>query len=144
MNRTIRGQEQLRDQRDETTLLGRQVALVGASVAKRSEELATLRAIQQLRQRGIDASSPEGQSAVGNARRIDELNRQLAGLQALEDQKDEITLLQRQIGLIGQNASQRSVIIAQLRAEQGCARAASISPAKKAAPSSRTRARSNG
>jgi len=119
LNRTLRGQEQLRDQRDEITLLERQVALVGASVAKRSEELATLRAIQQLRQRGIDAASPEGQSAIGNARRIDELNRQLAGRQALEDQKDEITLLQRQIGLIGQSASERSVIIAQLRAEQG-------------------------
>jgi hypothetical protein len=119
LNRTLRGQEQLRDQRDEITLLERQVALVGASVAKRSEELATLRAIQQLRQRGIDAASPEGQSAIGNARRIDELNRQLAGRQTLEDQKDEITLLQRQIGLIGQSASERSVVIAQLRAEQG-------------------------
>lgn len=119
LNRTLRGQEQLRDQRDEITLLERQVALVGASVAKRAEELATLRAIQQLRQRGIDAASPEGQSAIGNARRIDELNRQLAGREAVENQKDEITLLQRQIGLIGQRASERSVIIAQLRAEQG-------------------------
>jgi hypothetical protein len=119
LNRTLRGQEQLRDQRDEITLLERQVALVGASVAKRAEELATLRAIQQLRQRGIDAASPEGQSAIGNARRIDELSRQLAGREAVENQKDEITLLQRQIGLIGQSASERSVIIAQLRAEQG-------------------------
>lgn len=119
LNRTLRGQEQLRDQRDEITLLERQVALVGASVAKRSEELATLRAIQQLRQRGIDVASPEGQSAIGNARRIDELNRQLAGREAVENQKDEIALLQRQIGLIGQSASERSVIIAQLRAEQG-------------------------
>lgn len=119
LNRTLNGQEQLRDQRDEIRLLERQVALVGASVAKRSEELATMRAIQQLRQRGIDAASPEGQAAVGNARRIAELTRELAGRQALEDQKDEITLLQTQIGLIGQSASERSVIIAQLRTEQG-------------------------
>jgi hypothetical protein len=119
LNRTLSGQEHLRDQSDEISLLEQQVALVGASVAKRSEELATLRAIQQLRQRGIDAASPEGQAAVGNALRIAELNRQLAGRLALEDQKDEITLLQTQIGLIGQSASERSVIIAQLRTEQG-------------------------
>jgi hypothetical protein len=116
---TLRGQEQLKDQRDEITLLDRQIALVGASVAKRSEELAVLRAIQNLRRSGIDAGSAEGQAAVASAKRIDELNRTLAGRQALEDQKDEITLLQRQTELTGQSASERAVIIAQLRAEQG-------------------------
>lgn len=119
LGRALRGREHLRDQQDEITLLERQVALVGASVAKRSEELAVLRAIQNLRRSGIDAGSAEGQAAVAAAKRIDELNRTLAGRQALEDQKDEIALLQRQISLVGQSASERGVVIAQLKAEQG-------------------------
>ena len=119
LGRTLRGREHLRDQQEEITLLERQVALVGASVAKRSEELAVLRAIQNLRRSGIDAGSAEGQAAIASAKRIDELNRTLVGRQALEDQKDEIALLQRQISLVGQSASERGVVIAQLKAEQG-------------------------
>ncbi len=119
LGRTLTGREALQDRRDEIALLERQIALVGASVAKRSEELAVLRAIQQLRQRGIDADSAEGQQAIADARRVDELTRQLAGRQALRDQEDEIGLLQRQISLVGQSASERNVVIAQLRAEQG-------------------------
>lgn len=119
LNRSLSGREHLRDRRDEIALLERQVALVGASVAKRSEELAVLRAIQNLRRSGIDAASPEGQEALGAARRIDQLTRELAGKEALRDQQDEIALLQRQISLVGQSASERAVVVAQLRAEQG-------------------------
>jgi hypothetical protein len=78
-----------------------------------------LRATQQLRQQNIDAASPEGRQALADARRFAELTRQLAGKEALRDQQDEIALLQRQISLVGQSASERAVIVAQLRAEQG-------------------------
>lgn len=119
LNRTLTGRQALDTRRDEIALLERQIALIGASVAKRTEELAVLRATQQLRQQNIDAASPEGRQALADARRVAELTRQLAGKEALRDQQDEITLLQRQISLTNQSASERNVVIAQLRAEQG-------------------------
>lgn len=119
LNRTLPGRQALDAGRDEIALLERQIALIGATVAKRSEELAVLRATQQLRSQGVDAGSSEGRQALADARRVDELTRELAGKQALRGSQDEITLLQRQISLTNQSASERNVVIAQLRAEQG-------------------------
>jgi hypothetical protein len=119
LNRTLTGKQALDTRRDEIALLERQIALIGASVAKRTEELAVLRATQQLRQQNIDAGSPEGRQALADARRVADLTRTLAGKEALRDQQDEIALLEKQISLTGQSTSERNVVIAQLRAEQG-------------------------
>ena len=119
LGRSLRGQERLVEQREEIALLERQVALVGASVARRGDELAVLREIQALRRAGIDKDSPEGQAALAGARRIEELTRTLAGRQAILDQQDEIKLLEKQIELVGRSASERGLVIAQIRAEQG-------------------------
>lgn len=119
LGRTLQGRERLIERREEIALLERQIALVGASVSHRGDELAILRETQALRRAGIDRDSPEGQATLGAARRVEELTRTLAGREATRDQQDEISLLERQIELVGRNTSERGLVIARLRAEQG-------------------------
>lgn len=118
LNRVLAGKQALVDQGREIRLLEAQLRLIGATVAKRAEELAILRARNQLEQRGIDPASEEGRAGIANALRVDQLNRTLTGRQAVRDQQDEIDLLRTQISLVGESASQRAVILAQLRMEQ--------------------------
>lgn len=117
-NRTLRGRELVQENTREIALLERQIALVRASVAVRSEELAVLRARNALIGRGVDPESGEGRDALAQARRLDQLQRTLAGREALEESRQEIALLETQIALVGRSASERGLVLATLRAEQ--------------------------
>jgi hypothetical protein len=107
------------DRRREIEFLTRQVSLINSTVATRGDALAIMRAEQELRRRGVDLASEEARVYIDSARQIENLNRTQRGREQLRDQSDEIVLLQRQIGLVSQSAAERSVVIAQLRAEQG-------------------------
>ena len=78
------------DKRREIELLQRQIALVDASAARRGDVLATLRAEQELRKRGVDLASEEARGYVEASRQADSLNRTLSARQSLDDRKQEI------------------------------------------------------
>jgi phage-related minor tail protein len=72
----------LENQRDQIALLGRQIDLVTRGDSQRAIIIAQLQVEQQLRQKGIDLASAEGQAILANAAFIERLNQELARSQA--------------------------------------------------------------
>jgi phage-related minor tail protein len=78
----------LEGQRNQVELLQKQIELAGTSESQRAIIIAQLQAEQQLRQKGIDLASAEGQAILANAATIERLNQELArsqgAMQALQ------------------------------------------------------------
>jgi hypothetical protein len=72
----------------EIETLSRQIALVGASANEREQVLALLRTEQDLRRRGIDLASAEGQAILGNTAKVQQLTADLARQKAATDALD--------------------------------------------------------
>ncbi|MGE3709137.1 MAG: phage tail tape measure protein, partial [Hyphomicrobiaceae bacterium] len=72
----------LENQRNQVELLQKQIDLAGIGESQRAIIIAQLQAEQQLRQKGIDLASAEGQAILANAAYIERLNQQLARSQA--------------------------------------------------------------
>lgn len=68
----------LEGQRNQVELLQKQIELAGRSESQRAIIIAQLQAEQQLRQKGIDLASAEGQAILANAATIERLNQELA------------------------------------------------------------------
>ena len=82
----------LESQKDQIELLRKQIELAGTSESQRAIIIAQLQAEQQLRQKGIDLASAEGQAILANAGFIERLNQELArsqgAMQALQSMTD--------------------------------------------------------
>lgn len=72
----------LESQRNQVELLQKQIDLAGIGESQRAIIIAQLQAEQQLRQKGIDLASAEGQAILANVAYIERLNQQLARSQA--------------------------------------------------------------
>ncbi|WP_292613101.1 hypothetical protein, partial [Nitrobacter sp. 62-13] len=68
----------LENQRNQVELLQKQINLAGIGESQRAVIIAQLQAEQQLRQKGIDLASAEGQAILANAAYIERLNQSLA------------------------------------------------------------------
>jgi len=79
-------------QKNQLELLQKQIDLAGTSESQRAVIIAQLQAEQQLRQRGIDLASAEGQAILANAGSIERLNQELArsqgAMQSLQGMTD--------------------------------------------------------
>lgn len=79
-------------QKNQVELLQKQIDLAGTSESQRAVIIAQLQAEQQLRQRGIDLASAEGQAILANAGSIERLNQELArsqgAMQSLQGMTD--------------------------------------------------------
>jgi hypothetical protein len=75
-------------QKNQIELLQKQIELTGQGESQRAIIIAQLQAEQQLRQKGIDLASAEGQAILANAAYIERLNQELArsngAMQALQ------------------------------------------------------------
>jgi hypothetical protein len=75
-------------QKNQIEVLQKQIELVGTSESQRAVIIAQLQAEQQLRQKGIELASAEGQAILANAAFIERLNQELArsqgAMQALQ------------------------------------------------------------
>lgn len=82
----------LESQKDQIELLRKQIELAATSESQRAVVIAQLQAEQQLRQKGIDLASAEGQAILANAGSIEKLNQELArsqgAMQALQSMTD--------------------------------------------------------
>ncbi|MCI0467374.1 MAG: phage tail length tape measure family protein [Beijerinckiaceae bacterium] len=91
-----RGQalQTLQSQRDQISLLQKQIELTSRGASQQQIIIAELRAEQELRQKGIELSSAEGRAIVANAGNIERLSLSLsraqAGMQVLESVTDSI------------------------------------------------------
>jgi hypothetical protein len=84
LERQAEAQVALQDQRAEIGLIETQIGLIGASAQQRETVLATIRAEQDLRRRGIDLASEEGQAIVANAVRVQQLTTELQRQEATQ------------------------------------------------------------
>ncbi len=84
LERQAEAQVALQDQRAEIDLIETQIGLIGASAQQRETVLATIRAEQDLRRRGIDLASEEGQAIVANAVRVQQLTTELQRQEATQ------------------------------------------------------------
>jgi phage-related minor tail protein len=79
-------------QKNQIELLQKQIELVGTSESQRAIIIAQLQAEQQLRQKGIELASAEGQAILANAGFIERLNQELArsqgAMQSLQSMTD--------------------------------------------------------
>jgi len=82
----------LEGQKNQIELLQKQIDLAGTSESQRAIIIAQLQAEQQLRQKGIDLASAEGQAILANAGYIERLNQSLArsqgAMQSLQSMTD--------------------------------------------------------
>jgi hypothetical protein len=82
----------LEGQKNQIELLQKQIDLAGTSESQRAIIIAQLQAEQQLRQKGIDLASAEGQAILANAAYIERLNQSLArsqgAMQSLQGMTD--------------------------------------------------------
>jgi Prophage tail length tape measure protein len=82
----------LENQRNQVELLQKQIDLAGFGESQRAIIIAQLQAEQQLRQKGIDLASAEGQAILANAAYIERLNQSLArsqgAMQSLQSMTD--------------------------------------------------------
>jgi hypothetical protein len=82
----------LEGQRNQVELLQKQIDLAGIGESQRAIIIAQLQAEQQLRQKGIDLASAEGQAILANAGNIERLNQSLArsqgAMQSLQGMTD--------------------------------------------------------
>ncbi|ARP98199.1 phage tail tape measure protein [Pseudorhodoplanes sinuspersici] len=82
----------LEGQKNQIELLQKQIELVGTSESQRAVIIAQLQAEQQLRQKGIELASAEGQAILANAGFIERLNQELArsqgAMQSLQSMTD--------------------------------------------------------
>jgi len=82
----------LENQRNQVELLQKQIDLAGIGESQRAIIIAQLQAEQQLRQKGIDLASAEGQAILANAAYIERLNQSLArsqgAMQSLQSMTD--------------------------------------------------------
>jgi phage-related minor tail protein len=82
----------LENQRNQVELLQKQIDLAGIGESQRAVIIAQLQAEQQLRQKGIDLASAEGQAILANAAYIERLNQSLArsqgAMQSLQSMTD--------------------------------------------------------
>ena len=94
----------LESQRNQVELLQKQIDLAGIGESQRAVIIAQLQAEQQLRQKGIDLASAEGQAILANAAYIERLNQSLArsqgAMQSLQSMTD--TTFNRFADLIAQ------------------------------------------
>jgi hypothetical protein len=81
----------LETQRGQIELLQKQIELVGTSESQRAIIIAQLQAEQQLRQKGIDLASAEGQAILANAGSIERLNQSLARSQSAMQELQSLT-----------------------------------------------------
>lgn len=83
----------LEGQKNQIELLQKQIDLAGTSESQRAIIIAQLQAEQQLRQKGIDLASAEGQAILANAGHIERLNQSLArsqgAMQSLQSMTDK-------------------------------------------------------
>ncbi|MFM7404119.1 MAG: phage tail tape measure protein, partial [Erythrobacter sp.] len=84
LERQAEAQVALQDQRAEIALIETQIGLIGASAQQRETVLATIRAEQDLRRRGIDLASEEGRAIVANAVRVQQLTTELQRQEATQ------------------------------------------------------------
>jgi len=79
-------------QKNQIELLQKQIELAGTSESQRAIIIAQLQAEQQLRQKGIELASAEGQAILANAGFIERLNQELArsqgAMQSLQSMTD--------------------------------------------------------
>jgi hypothetical protein len=84
--------QMLENQRNQVELLQKQIDLAGIGESQRAIIIAQLQAEQQLRQKGIDLASAEGQAILANAAYIERLNQSLArsqgAMQSLQSMTD--------------------------------------------------------
>jgi hypothetical protein len=82
----------LEGQNNQIEVLQKQIELVAQGESQRAIVIAQLQAEQQLRQKGIDLASAEGQAIIANAAAIERLNQSLAqsqsAMQALQGMTD--------------------------------------------------------
>ena len=81
-------------QKNQVELLQRQIELAGQSESQRAIIIAQLQAEQQLRLKGIELASAEGQAIIANAASIERLNQELArsqgAMQSLQGMTDTV------------------------------------------------------
>jgi hypothetical protein len=84
LERQAEAQAALQDQRAEIGLIETQIGLIGASAQQREAVLATIRAEQELRRRGIELAGEEGRAIVANAVRMQQLTSELQRQEAAQ------------------------------------------------------------